>query len=124
MVPNCGSLTKRFGVPRLVWFSPLKASARNWKFAFSVRLNERAKAMSMVCRPGPKTELRPTLPNVYAAGVANAAGLNHSAALWVPDPKTLFEGVLKLPADLLAGLVGPDGILAQHGSGIGRVAEH
>ena len=29
MVPNCGLLTNRFGVPRLIWFSALKVSPRS-----------------------------------------------------------------------------------------------
>src|ERR1035437_1065965 len=88
IVPNWGVFTNRLGVPRLTLFSALKASPRNWKLAFSVRRKVRARAKSRVCRGGPYTELRPTLPKVYAGGAANAAGLNHSFAVRVPGPKT------------------------------------
>jgi hypothetical protein len=64
IVPNCGSFTYRFGVPRFVWFSALNASARTCKFSFSVIRIARTNAMSMVCNGGPYTEFRPTSPNV------------------------------------------------------------
>src|ERR1039457_4935533 len=80
--------TNRSGVPRLVWFRALKNSARISSFASSLMLKLRTTPRSMVSIPGPYTELRLALPNVYAAGVLNAAGLNHVAALCVPEGKT------------------------------------
>src|SRR5690242_3926734 len=88
MVPNWGVFTKRFGVPRFTLFNALKASARNWKLALSVRRNARASAKSKVCIGGPVTEFRPALPKVNAGGAANAAGLNHFAAVCVPGPNS------------------------------------
>jgi hypothetical protein len=49
-VPNCGVLTKRFGVPRLTLFNALKASPRNWKLSLFVMRNARCRAMSLVCK--------------------------------------------------------------------------
>ena len=51
MVPNCGVFTYRVSVPRLTSFSALKASARNWKLAFPVRRNVRAKAFHELADP-------------------------------------------------------------------------
>src|SRR5581483_10202964 len=87
MLPNCGVFTKRLGVPRLVWFRALKNSPRSCRLAFSVRRKPRETARSSVCMPGPYTEFLPTLPNVKAAGVAKAAGLNHFSGVRVPGPK-------------------------------------
>lgn len=58
MVPNCGVLTKRFGVPRFTMLSTLKASPRNSNDAFSVRRKLRTSAISKVRRGGPYTEFR------------------------------------------------------------------
>src|ERR1035438_1217620 len=41
---------------------------------------------STFASPGPYMEFLPTLPKVYAADVANAAGLNHIMAVCVPAP--------------------------------------
>ena len=56
---------------------------------------------------------RPTFPNVKAAGVAKAAGLNHCAG-----------SARVRPEDGLARVVGADRVLAQNRAGVGRVAKH
>src|ERR1700722_16871863 len=76
--------TVALGVPKLVWFSTLKNSARNCRLARSamaVLLNSEA---STSARPGPLYTPRPKFPYVPAVGSLNAAGLNH----WFGLPNT------------------------------------
>src|SRR5450755_2785982 len=81
--PKPAVFTKRFGVPRLVWFSALKNSPRVSSFKSSRSEKLRTTPKSAVCIPGPTTAFLPVLPNVYAGGVANADGLNQFVAFRV-----------------------------------------
>ena len=81
--------------------------AAHFQMQFSP-IGNNASAWSMVCIPGPYTVLRPTLPNVYAAGVANAAGLNHACCgSW-----TEYR---------LAGIIGANRILTNYRPRVGGV---
>src|SRR5579863_1092560 len=64
MLPKLAVLTKRLGVPRLVWLNALKNSPRISKRAFSAMMNSRTIPRSMVSSPGPYTVFRPTFPYV------------------------------------------------------------
>ncbi len=56
----------------------LKYSARNWSFQRSVNEKFLTRSMSQVNAPGKRKLFLPTVPNVPAAFVTNAAGLSQS----------------------------------------------
>src|SRR5689334_12643123 len=85
MTPNVLEATAVPGVPRLTMLNAFVASARNIRLTRSVNLNVRDNARSTSRYPGALRKLRGELPftntPVVALFCANAAMLNHSAAV-------------------------------------------
>ena len=61
--PKVPELTLEVGLARLVWFQALKASAWNWPWMRWSRRKSLKSEMSVSSNPGPRRELRGTLPN-------------------------------------------------------------
>src|SRR5437868_3074546 len=60
--PKVGEASEAEGVPKFVWFSTLKYSARNCRSDFSVMLKLRARAVSKVAKLGARKVFFRTLP--------------------------------------------------------------
>src|SRR6266851_4621717 len=71
--PLVGLMT---GLSRFAMFGKLNASARSCTRLLLDDPNVFRSAMSQFCVPGPRIGLRPALPKVPGAGLANAAALN------------------------------------------------
>src|SRR5437588_2634590 len=82
MRPNVdGSSTKCSGKLKFVRLNRLNASTPILSARDPRSGNRFETATSNEAKPGPRTLLRPALPNVKAGGTANALVLNHSAAV-------------------------------------------
>ena len=60
------------GLEKLGWFSAFKNSPRNCRRMRSVIAKERNRLMSRLTKPGPRSVLRPTLPNFAPFSAAKA----------------------------------------------------
>src|SRR6266436_1421444 len=78
MVPNAPELRLPFGARKFVWLNRLNASRRNSKAAGPPSGNRFDIARSICQNFGPRTVLRPALPNGWlgSAGAATHALLN------------------------------------------------
>jgi len=75
-VAGAGSM-RSTDAPRIVDIINLSSSADTLLRERVLAMRARGIDNHIVCMPGPYTVLRPRLPNVKAAGVEKAAGLNH-----------------------------------------------
>src|SRR5262249_4575121 len=91
--PKPAPFTEDPGPFRFSRFKALKNSARNWRSSRSFIWKCLATPISQLNRPGPRSAPLATLPNVPAAGSANAEGIRsstHGALFWqVPCPETV-----------------------------------
>src|ERR1700722_11693195 len=75
-------------------------------------LSEKSKSQNL----GPSRRSRPELPNVYKAGLANAAGLNHCASVGVETAGEPIRFANRLPLsaglEVLANTVNGNPVLA------------
>src|SRR6266478_6275536 len=78
ILPKLGSSTFPLGTPRITVFGKLNDSARNSIDRFSKNGNCRKMEKSMFQNDDDRIAYRPRFPNLYAAGAANAALLNHA----------------------------------------------
>ena len=72
ITPGEPPLTFSFGSPKVAVFVRLNASARNCSFIRSVMTKLRETERSRYLSPGPRSMLRPALPNAPGAGMLNA----------------------------------------------------
>src|SRR5205085_8213940 len=78
ILPNVDGLSANtFGRFKFSRFDRLNACASTSRDLRSATMKRRERARSTETRPGERRIFRPAFPNVYLAGIANAAVLNH-----------------------------------------------